>query len=45
MRTLPFGDKSAFLGQHVFHFHVHDDYKKKFTKCESAEIGNLGVEH
>ena len=29
MRTLSFGDKLAFLGQHVFHFHVHDDYKKK----------------
>ena len=28
MKTLSFGDKLAFLGQHVFHFHVHDDNKK-----------------
>ena len=31
MRTLSFGDKLAFLGQHVFHFHVLDDCKKKNT--------------
>ena len=29
MKTLSFGDKLAFLSQHVFHFHVVDDYKKK----------------
>ena len=28
MKTLSFGDKLAFLGQHVFHFHVLDDNKK-----------------
>ena len=32
MKTLSFGDKLAFLGQHVFHFHVHDDNKKNFPK-------------
>ena len=29
MKTLSFGDNLAFLRQHVFHFHVFDDYKKK----------------
>ena len=29
MKTLSFGDKLAFLSQHVFHFQVIDDLKKK----------------
>ena len=30
---MSFGDKLAFLRQHVFHFYVLDDYKKKsFSK-------------
>ena len=29
---LSFGDKLAFLSQHVFHFHVLDDNKKNFPK-------------
>ena len=29
MKTLSSGDKLAFLIQHVFHFHVLDDYTKK----------------
>ena len=34
MKTLSSGDKLAFLSQHVFQFHVLDDYtqKKNFTK-------------
>ena len=34
MKTLSFGDKLAFLSQHVFYFHVLDDdtKKKTFTK-------------
>ena len=32
MKTWSFGDKLAFLGQHVFHFHVLDDNKKNFPK-------------
>ena len=39
MKTLSFGDKLAFLSQHVFHFHVLDDNKKKTSQ------GNLGVVH
>ena len=31
MKTLSSGDKLAFLIQHVFHFHVLDDYTKKKT--------------
>ena len=29
MKTLSFGDKLAFLSQHVFYFHVLDDDTKK----------------
>ena len=29
MKTLSSGDKLAFLSQHVFHFHVLDDYTQK----------------
>ena len=42
MKTLSFGDKLAFLSQHVFHFHVLDDYKKKLLEIE---LGNVGEEH
>ena len=32
VKTLSFGDKLAFLSQHVFHFHVLNDYKKKLLE-------------
>ena len=32
MKTLSFGDKLAYLSQHVFHFRVLDDDTKKTSR-------------